>query len=134
VSDYLAAAAQVIAPERNKDWLHEQQELLLQNKVSQVLHTLKPHRERASQEEAPIRIAHGYMSQRQQYMDYASARAAGLPIGSGEVEGGHRHVLQKRLKIAGAWWLERNAEWMLQLRTVRANADWDKYWAEVVKN
>jgi hypothetical protein len=46
-------------------------------------------------------------------MDYAGARAAGLPIGSGEVEGGHRHVLQKRLKIAGAWWRERNAEWML---------------------
>jgi len=134
VSDYLVEAAQAIAPERNKDWLHEQQELLLQNKVSQVLHTLEPHRERASQAEAPIRSAHGYMSQRQQYMDYASARAAGLPIGSGEVEGGHRHVLQKRLKIAGAWWRERNAEWMLQLRTVRANGDWDNYWAKVAKN
>lgn len=134
VSDYLAAAAQVVAPERNKDWLHEPQELLLQNKVSQVLRTLEPHREPAPQQEAPIRSAHGYMSQRQPYMDYAGARVAGLPIGSGEVEGAHRHVLQKRLKIAGAWWLERNAERMLQLRTVRANGDWDKYWAEVAKN
>ncbi len=134
VSDYLAAAAQVTAPKSNKDWLHQQQELLRQNKVTEVLRTLEPHLEPEHQEEAPVRGAHGYISERQQYMDYAGAIAAGLPIGSGEVEGGHRHVLQHRLKIAGAWWLERNAECMLQLRTVRANGDWDKYWTEVAKN
>jgi hypothetical protein len=134
VSDYLAAAAQSIAPGRNKDWLHQQQELLLQNKVGEVLRSLGPHLEPAQQEEAPVRSAHGYMSERQQHMDYAGAQAAGLPIGSGEVEGGHRYVLQKRLKIAGAWWLERNAERMLQLRTVRANGDWEKYWTEIAKN
>ena len=134
VSDYLAAAAQVLAPERNKDWLPQQQELLLENKLNTVLSSLQPHLEPEEQKEAPVRSAHGYMSQRQPYMDYAAARSAGLPIGSGEVESAHKHVLQKRLKIAGAWWLERNAETMLQLRTVRANGDWEKYWAELAKN
>lgn len=134
VSDYLAAAALVAAPGRNKDWLHAQQQLLLQNEVGQVLSILQCQLEPAEQKEAPIRSAHGYMSQRQGHMDYAGARATGLPIGSGEVESGHKHVLQKRLKIAGAWWLERNAEPMLQLRTVRANGDWSKYWAEIAKN
>lgn len=134
VSDYLVAAGQVVAPERHQDWLHQQQELLRQNKASQVLGALEPYREPAQQEKAPVREAHGYMSQRQDYMDYAGARAAGLPIGSGEVESAHKHVLQKRLKIAGAWWLERNAERMLQLRTVRANGDWGRYWAEIAKN
>lgn len=139
VSDYLAAAAKIVAPERNKDWLHQQQELLRQSKVSEVLRVLEPHLEpeqpeQKEQQEAPVRSAHGYIDERQQYMDYAGALAAGLPIGSGEVEGGHRHVLQKRLKIPGAWWLEGNAERMLQLRTVRANGDWDKYWTELVKN
>ena len=138
VSDYLAAAAKVVAPDQNKDWLHQQQELLRQNKVGQVLLALEPHLEPEQpdqkDEEAPARSAHGYIDERQQHMDYAGALAAGLPIGSGEVEGGHRHVLQKRLKIPGAWWLERNAERMLQLRTVRANGDWDKYWAELAKN
>ena len=99
-----------------------------------MLHNLKPHLEPTPQEEAPVRSAYGYMDERQHYMDYAAARAAGLPIGSGEVAGGHRHVLQKRLKIAGAWWLETNVERMLQLRTVRANGDWNKYWAEIAKN
>ena len=134
VSDYLAAAAPSIAPERNKDWLHQQQQFLLESKVGEVLHNLKPHLEPTPQKEAPVRSAYGYMDERQHDMDYAAARAAGLPIGSGEVEGGHRHVLQKRLKIAGAWWLETNAERMLQLRTVRANGDWNKYWAEIAKN
>jgi hypothetical protein len=134
VSDYLSAAAQVVAPQRNKDWLHQQQQLLLQNKTTEVLCTLGVHLEPQSQEEAPVRSAHGYIHERQQYMDYQGAQAAGLPISSGEVEGGHRYVLQKRLKIAGAWWLERNAEWMLQLRTLRANHDWDKYWAQIAKN
>ena len=134
VSDYLAAAAQVVAPQRNKDWFHQQQQLLKENQVSQVLNALEPHREPEQQQEAPVRTAHGYISQRQQYMDYAAALAAGLPIGSGEVEGSHRHVLQKRLKIAGAWWLEPNAERMLQLRTVRANGDWDKYWTQIANN
>jgi len=134
VSDYLAAAASVIAPERNKDWLHQQQELLLQNKVTEVLTTLESHLEPAQQQETPIRTAHGYISQRQHHMNYAGAKAAGLPIGSGEVESGHKHVLQKRLKIAGAWWLERHAELMLQLRTVRANRDWNTYWTHFAQN
>jgi hypothetical protein len=134
VSDYLAAAAQVIAPEANKDWLHQQQEHLLDNGVSKVLSTLAKSLEPPEQKEAPVRSAHGYIQERQDHMDYASARAADLPIGSGEVESGHRHVLQKRLKIAGAWWLKGNAEVMLQLRTVRANRDWDQYWADIRNN
>lgn len=134
VSDYLAAAALALAPQRNKDWLHEQQELLRHNQVTQVLDALQPKVEPAEQKEAPIRSAHTYITQRQAHMDYQGARAAGLPIGSGEVESGHKHVLQKRLKIAGAWWLQRHAERMLQLRTVRANGDWNKYWTDLAKN
>ena len=52
----------------------------------------------------------------------------GLPSGSGEVESGHRHVIQARLKRPGAWWKEENAEKMLALRVARANREWDSYW------
>jgi hypothetical protein len=31
-----------------------------------------------------------------------------LPIGSGEIESGHRYVFQNRLKISGAWWKMEN--------------------------
>ncbi len=134
VSDYLAAAAPVVAPQSHKDWLHRQQVELLENRVGQVLRTLNEKAEPPDQKEAPVRSAYGYIRERQRHMDYAGARAAGLPIGSGEVESGHRHVLQKRLKIAGAWWLKPHAEAMLQLRTLRANHNWDKYWEQIMAN
>jgi hypothetical protein len=133
VSDYLAAALAAV-PERNKDWLHEQQTRLRENQVAAVLATLAQHLEDPEQKVAPVRSAHGYINQRRDHVDYAGAIAAGLPIGSAKVESGHRHVLQLRLKIAVAWWLESNAETMLQLRAVRANKDWDKYWSELQKN
>jgi hypothetical protein len=72
----MAAAAQAVVPEKNKDWLHQQQELLLQHKVSEVLDALEPQLEADLQAETPLRSAHGYMSQRQPYMDYAGAQAA----------------------------------------------------------
>jgi hypothetical protein len=134
VSEYLAEAAQVIAPQSNKDWLHQKQGQLLQNQVAEVLRSLNDKLEPAEQEEAPVRSAYTYIDERKEHMDYAGAKAAGLPIGSGEIEGGHRHVIQERLKITGSWWLERNAEWMLQLRTKRANNDWGKNWSEFATN
>ena len=93
VSDYLAAAAKVVAPERNKDWLHQQQGWLRQNCVSEVLRALAPHLEpeqpgQEEEEKGPVRSAHGYISERKQYLNYAGALAEGLPIGSGEVEEG----------------------------------------------
>jgi hypothetical protein len=134
ISDYLAAAALVIAPQSNKDWLHEQQTRLRQNRVEEVLSILSQHLEDPEQKETPVRSAYQYINKRREHLDYAGALAAGLPIGSGEVESGHRHVLQQRLKIAGAWWLERNAESMLQLRAVRASKDWENYWSQLQKN
>ena len=68
-----------------------------------------------------------YMEKRMKYMDYLSAKGKGLPIGSGEIESSHRHLVQKRLKIAGAWWKSENANAMLQLRTARANGYWKGY-------
>ncbi|NOQ13881.1 MAG: hypothetical protein GQ583_05275, partial [Methyloprofundus sp.] len=56
-----------------------------------------------------------------------------LPIGSGEIESAHRYVIQKRLKLSGAWWKEENIERMLALRVVRANEEWDEYWDNLAK-
>ncbi|MBS4169371.1 hypothetical protein NEOC95_000075 [Neochlamydia sp. AcF95] len=61
-------------------------------------------------------------------MNYKSALDKGLPIGSGEIESSHRHVVQKRLKIAGTWWKTENANAMLSLRIGRLNGYWEAYW------
>jgi len=57
--------------------------------------------------------------------------AAGLPIGSGEIESAHRYVIQIRLKIAGAWWKIENLDKMLALRVLRANGGWGDYWSSI---
>ena len=134
VDEHLGLAAESIAPAGKKEWLHQQHGWLLENQVSEVLRTLEARFEPPGQELAPVRGVHQYIAKRKEHMDYAGARAAGLPIGSGELESGHRHVIQQRLKIAGAWWTIQNVEAMLQLRSTRANNDWDRYWLELATN
>ena len=75
-----------------------------------------------------MRDAHRYLRNRLHQLDYAGARAQNLPIGSGEIESGHGHVIQDRLKLTGCWWKESNAEAMLGLRVARSNDIWDSYW------
>lgn len=129
VSEYLAGASAEIARAGKEDqWRRRQQGRLLENKVPQVLRSLQPHREPEGLKEAPVRAAYDYILERKDYLDYAGARQQELPIGSGEVEGGHRHVIQQRLKLSGCWWKETNASSMLNLRTARANNLWDEYW------
>ena len=130
VSEYLAAAARVIAPQTAESWRHRQQGRLLENKVAAVLRALAPHLEPETQAEAPVRAAHRYLQGRWEQLDYAGARAAGLPIGSGEIESGHRQVIQQRLKLAGGWWKQNHAQAMLGLRVARAKQRWNSYWSQ----
>ena len=97
-----------------------------------VLRELGPHLEPAQtpEEQSPVRVCYRYLSNQREHLDYKSALAEGLPIGSGEVESGHRYVIQARLKRPGAWWKEENAEKMLALRVNRANCEWDSYWQQ----
>ena len=131
VSEYVAAAAPLIAPAgREQEWRRRQQGRLLENQIPKVLRSLKGHLEPETLKEAPVRAAFNYIDKRRKQLNYAGARKAGLPIGSGEVEGGHRHVIQQRLKLSGCWWREVNASAMLNLRTARANKLWNNYWAK----
>jgi hypothetical protein len=126
VSEYLAKAA----PPRQsgRAWLRRQQGYLLNNRLGPTLQSLSRRLENRGANEQPVRTAHRYLTERRAQLNYAQARAAGLPIGSGEIESGHRHVVQRRLKLAGAWWKEQNAEAMLGLRAQRASGLWESYW------
>jgi hypothetical protein len=64
---------------------------------------------------------------------YPDALANDLPIGSGEIEGAHRYIVQKRLNLPGSWWCAANADHMLALRLNRANRQWDSYWSQARK-
>ena len=130
VSEYLAAAAPAVAAKgKEHHWRHRQQGRLLNNQSAKVLRSMAPYQEVAMAAETPVRDACRYLKERQNHLDYAAARHHQLPIGSGEIESAHRHVIQHRLKLAGAWWKETNLEPILQLRVARANNLWTSYWS-----
>jgi len=101
--------------------------------VAAVLKALRPSLEADTVPDkiAPVRSAYRYIHNRLQQLDYKGAIAAGLPIGSGEIESAHRYVIQQRLKRSGSWWSVENAWAMLALRVLRANQDWQSYWLDL---
>ncbi|MFP4070218.1 MAG: hypothetical protein ACLFVC_08585 [Opitutales bacterium] len=107
----------------------------LQGRPAKILDALKPFLEDdgTPDENVPVRSAYRDLSNRLDQLDYPSAIRAELPIGSGLIEGGHRHVLRKRLKISGAWWKLGNLYAMAHLRVCRANQNEDQYWRDLRK-
>ena len=122
VSEYLGAAAQTSRPAKPDQWRR--------GAVQQVMEALEQHLEPLGtpEEQAPVRNGHRYLTHRLECLDYPRALKLGLPIGSGMIESGHRHVLQARLKKAGAAWLHDHADQIAHLRVLRANHRWLSLW------
>jgi hypothetical protein len=135
-SEYIAKAAEYGWTSEKNEWRRDQQELLKQSKPKEVLKAIrwrlpvdweekKEPKKRAKGEEKkqenPLEKCYRYIANRENSLDYKDAIEKELPIGSGEIESSHRYVIQKRLKIAGAWWKPITAENMLALRTLRVN-------------
>jgi len=130
VSEYLGAAAPTCRAGRPESWRRTQQRRLRRGAVQLVIGALAPHLEAegTNEEEAPVRNSYRYLNNRLDCLDYPRALALGLPIGSGMIESGHRHVLQARLKKAGTAWLRDHADQMAHLRVLRANRQWESFW------
>lgn len=126
--EYLAGAQPTCAT--NARWMSTQKKRLKSNHPQRVLAALKPHIESHNIEDtkAPVRAAHRYFQNRLNQLDYAGAIQEELPIGSGMIESGHKHVLQARLKISGAAWTLENAQNMAKARALKANQGWEPYW------
>lgn len=122
VCDYLAAAAKVCA-NNDSGWMNQQKDRLKTDQLHAVMSALDPFQgpEAALTEPCPVRQCYRYLANRPGQFHYRAAITANLPIGSGEVESAHRYVVQKRLKLPGAWWISDNAQSMLNLRVARAN-------------
>jgi hypothetical protein len=130
VSEYLGAAAETCRRAQPDRWRRTQQKRLRTGAVQKVIAALAPHLEPedTAEEEAPVRNGYRYLSNRLDCLDYPRALKLGLPIGSGMIESGHRHVLQARLKKAGTAWLPNHADQIAHLRVLRANHQWASLW------
>ena len=123
VSEYLGAAAQSCRHQAPDRWRRTQQDRLKRGALEKVVAALAEHLEPdgTPEENAPVRNSHRYLTKRTDCLDYPRALRLELPIGSGMIESGHRHVLQARLKKAGTAWLVEHADQIANLRVLRAN-------------
>lgn len=130
VSQYLGAAAPSCRAHQPDQWRRTQQKRLRRGAVQKVMESLAEHLEALDtpDEKAPVRSAHRYLNNRLNCLDYPGAEQLGLPIGSGMIESGHRHVLHSRLKKAGSAWLPLHADQIAHLRVLRANHQWHSLW------
>ncbi len=136
VCDYLAPACERFAPQNHADVFKSFTTLLLNNQADCVLDMFSPQAELDSvpDTQAPIRSCVRYLDNREGQLNYRDAQAQDLPIGSGEIERAHRYLVQKRVKLPGAWWDAGEAQNMIALRIARANEKWEDYWTTMRAN
>ena len=132
VMEYLGAASKGCSTE-DKHWLKTQKRRLKEGRADTVIAELKKHVEspESPDGESPVRCALRYFENRRENLAYDQAIAKGLPLGSGLIESGNKHVIQARMKISGASWSEQTAENFVSARALRANKLWDNYWTQI---
>ena len=98
-------------------WVDRVKSILYEDRPSTLLLELRASRLEATQEQRDaIDALLKYYGNNSKRMNYVQFRAQGLPIGSGVVESAHKHVIQKRMKLAGQHWDIWRGRGMVELR------------------
>lgn len=133
-TEYLWDAATALLGERHPDrkaWVREHLRLLLGGEVGEVitrLTTAAAAPGRTAVQRRALERTRGYYQRNQAFMHYDQYLALGWPVGTGVVEGACGHLVKDRCDQAGMRWTKAGAQAVLDLRAVRLNGDWDRYW------
>lgn len=104
-------------------WMNHMKGLLISGKIEELLHELgKLARGRAAPK---VRREMRYFEENRERMHYDLLAEKKLPKGSGATESAIRQVVNMRLKGAGMFWLEENAEALLHLRCYLKAGRWN---------
>jgi hypothetical protein len=135
VIEYLWKTAWCFHPPRDpamEDWVTAQGLDILHGRVSQVITRIgqlaEDHPPQGSEHAKIIARTLSYLENKQPFMDYPAALAAGWPIATGLIEGACRHLVQDRMGITGARWGLDGAQAMLWHRAIDASGDTAAYW------
>lgn len=130
VMQYLYAAAATLGKESAHDWVGERMIELIELGGPAFIERLKttgPPDGSATTAEAWDKLL-GYLTENRDSLWYGERLKAGLPIGSGLIEGGGKTTLARRLKINSARWRIRRAERMGAIRCLQYSGLWETYW------
>lgn len=105
-------------------WIKEQSDKLLDNRLEEVISTLKSCRARNAEAGAAKQKAIDYYLEHDDRMQYKTYREKGLMIGSGPIEAAHRSVIQQRLKLSGQKWSPPGAQAIANLRCYKQSGAW----------
>ena len=112
-------------------WVNDKIHRLLDGKVSGVAAGIRRSATRrglsGSKREAVDKCAK-YLLNHKEMMRYDEYLAAGMPVGTGVIEGACRHLINDRMDITGARWGLERAEAVLKARALRISGDLDAYW------
>ena len=105
-----------------KLWIGRAKELIMQGHIATLLTELEQcvFGTRDKKRKALMNL-HRYYTTHQHRMRYNEFRKIGIPCASGSIESAHRHVLQKRMKLAGQHWDPKRANKMAKLRAALAS-------------
>jgi hypothetical protein len=107
---------------KKKRWYRQMRNKLRNGHVDHVITEIK--RLCRGRNAGNIKKEMGYFLRHRNRMNYRMLRDANLPIGSGLVESAMRRVVNLRLKGAGTFWLEENAEGLVFLRSHLKSGRW----------
>ena len=134
--EHLSSAGEALEPMTGvsaQQWADEALKKLEAGKAAAVAAELKRAWEASGPDQDSrndtLRLEAGYFERNHDAVAYAYYRSQGWSTASSEVESGHRHVVQVRLKISGAWWHPDHVDDILALRMLEANGWWDEYWS-----
>ena len=117
------------SPQR-ETWVSERLHKVLRGKAAQVAAGMRRSatlRGLSAKQREPVDAAARYLLNHQQFMCYDEYLAAGLPIGTGVIEGACRHLVCDRMDGVARWSLN-GAEAVLRLRALRCSGDFESYW------
>jgi hypothetical protein len=96
-------------------WVERAKTLLWEQGADALLADWRALRPGTAEAREVLRRERGYFATNASRMQYPRYRARGLPVGSGAVESGAKHVVQQRMKRAGMRWSFAGAQALLAL-------------------
>lgn len=112
--------------QQRKRWVDKQSLLLLNDRIKQVITTLKKMKAKSGKaEEAKTDLIKYYQNNKKRMM-YRTFKEKGLLIGSGAIEAAHRHVIQQRMKLSGQRWTKQGAQQLSNIRMLQKSNQWNQ--------